>query len=523
MKPPPLYPFFAAAYPVLAAAAGNTHLGVTLSDLWLPLALALGVAGFVWLATGTFLQDPPRRALVATLVIGFLLWYGYLFAGLNGIGLPAAAIVHEWVFPAGAALTAAGGGLAARAKRLPDGLTRYLNLAFGILLFFPVLGFGRHLLDREVAHGPAHLAILEDAVALEEPADRPDIYFIVLDAYTGSRSLEDLYGFDNSDFKASLRERGFIVPRSQRSNYVVTFLTLASILNWDYVHRLLPLDPVSADQTLVYPLIEDNRTIRLLRDLGYRFVFFPTSLAMSSQNRFADLQLSYGHGCCKLLLQPWLRATALFPIHSLTHRWLGSLAGAGTPFTPESAEQILWKFDQLERLPGLHEPLFVFAHLILPHEPFHFHADCTVRQPAYWPLQVTPQEEERARGAYLEQLQCTNRLVRRLVDRLLERSDRPPVILLQSDHGYALGAPRSLDRSTADYVAERIDPFAAYHLPGVDPEVVSEEFTAVNLFRLVLGEYFGADLPLIEDAAYWSAFRRPYDLVRIWPPDGDAP
>lgn len=526
MKPPTFYPFFAAAYPVLAATAGNTHLGVTLSDLWFPLVFALGVAAIVWLGTGTFFQDPPRRALVATLVIGFLFWYGYLFAGLRGIGLPAAAILHEWVFPAGAALTAAGVALAARAKRLPDGLTRYLNLAFGILLLFPVLGFGRHLLDRDVAHEMAHPAILEDAIVVEKPAYRPDIYLIVLDAYTGSRSLEDLYGFDNSEFKTALRERGFIVPRSQRSNYVVTFLTLASILNWDYVHRLVPLDPESADQAPVYPFIENNRTVHVLKRVGYRFVFLPTSFPMSNRNRFADIEVGRGRGCCNLLVGAWLRTTAFFPMYLWAERWMTALGGANLPFHPESVEQILWKFDQLERLPDLEGPLFVFAHLILPHEPFHFHADCTVRQPIYWPLEITPREEERVRRAYVEQLECTNRLVLRLVDRLLDRSDTPPVILLQSDHGYArfdLGQPLSLARSRADQVAERTDVFAAYHLPGVDPDAVPEDLTAVNLFRLVLREYFEADLPLIEDVTYWSALRRPYDLVRVWPSDGAAP
>ena len=64
-------------------------------------------------------------------------------------------------------------------------------------------------------------------------------------------------------------------------------------------------------------------------------------------------------------------------------------------------------------------------------------------------------------------------------------------------------------------VKERMAPFAAYLLPGLDTERIQDSVTPVNVIRLVLAHYFGADLPTIEDASYWSSEDQPLDFVRI--------
>ncbi len=525
MRKIPLYPFFAAVYPVLAAAAENAHLGVAISDIWFPIAFASFLAAFIFLATGTLYNDTVKRGLTTTIIIGFIFWYGYLYEGFRALGLPSSAVLHEWVFPLGAVLGGLSIALVTRSNELPSRLNGFLNLAFGILLLFPLAGFVSRAAVASVERQETHLAILGDSLDLHPVADPPDIYFVVLDAYTGSESLENIYGFDNSAFVDQLRQRAFVVRGSQPSNYAVTFLSLASMLNWDYIHKLTRLDPSSREQLPVYEYIENNRTVRALKRMGYRFVFFPTSFRMSSNNRFADIQLGQTEGCCDIFITVWLSTTALFPIHIWVNRWSDSGAD-WLPFTPEAPDNILLKFDRLAELPDLEGPLFVFLHLIMPHEPYQFLADCTVRRPPYWPLEITPREEERVRSAYIDQLKCTNRLVVQTVDRLLSRSERPPIILLQSDHGYGrfdLGQPLGLGESTSDQVRERTDVFAAYHLPGVEPEAVPEGMTAVNLFRLVFNEYFKGELGFVENETYWSVLKVPYDFTRLTPDPHAAP
>jgi hypothetical protein len=62
---------------------------------------------------------------------------------------------------------------------------------------------------------------------------------------------------------------------------------------------------------------------------------------------------------------------------------------------------------------------------------------------------------------------------------------------------------------------ERMAAFSAYLLPGLDPNGIGDSITPVNTIRVILRHYFGADLPPIEDASYWSSEDRPLELVRI--------
>ena len=124
-----------------------------------------------------------------------------------------------------------------------------------------------------------------------------------------------------------------------------------------------------------------------------------------------------------------------------------------------------------------------------------------------------PGDEEATRG-YLDQISCTNRKVSALVDTILTRSRRPSVILLQSDHGHGrIGRIPALKYVKPDQVKERMASFAAYLLPGLEAERITDSITPVNVMRLVLAHYFGADLPLLEDASYWSTEARPLELV----------
>jgi hypothetical protein len=170
----------------------------------------------------------------------------------------------------------------------------------------------------------------------------------------------------------------------------------------------------------------------------------------------------------------------------------------------------------LKELSGGDTPVFVLAHLSLPHEPFLYHADCSHRD-LYWPVGAGVLGDQEADRGYLDQIQCANRKLATLVDSIVARSRRPPVILLQADHGHGrIGhLPPTPDKVSAYQLRERMSAFAAYLLPGIPDDVVGDSVTPVNVVRLVLREYLGADLPPLEDASYWGLEERPFDAVRI--------
>jgi hypothetical protein len=132
---------------------------------------------------------------------------------------------------------------------------------------------------------------------------------------------------------------------------------------------------------------------------------------------------------------------------------------------------------------------------------------------AFWPERDGGEMAAAVKKAYVEQVACVNRKLQDVVDSILAHAPRPPVILIQADHGHGrLGRKLpDLAVSPAPQVAERISVFAAYHLPGVAKEEIGDSITPVNALRLVLRHYFGAELPPLPDLTYWSSNDRPYD------------
>lgn len=344
----------------------------------------------------------------------------------------------------------------------------------------------------------------------------PDVIVVILDSYNSSRSLRDLYGFDNSAFESALTKRGFVVPSAARSNYAHTFLSLASMLNGRYLDaELSQIRPSSNDKSLLNHLLENHLLWRVLDARGYRFAFFPTFYALTADNRNADLKYPSPSETSSEFVLVWLRMTPIVPLARSTCRFLGCDVQL-FDLTPEPPSRIDWKLAQLGRVPDAHGPMFAFAHLLIPHEPFVYDAECAARE-VYWPRAFLARDEGRVKAAYLAQVICVNRKMLALVDTLMARTDSSAVIILQADHGYGrLGrGPHSYDRATMEQMTERTSVFGAYYLPGAPPGLIYDSITPINVVRGVLDHYFHAGMPPVEDRVYFSTFGAPYALKRL--------
>ena len=166
---------------------------------------------------------------------------------------------------------------------------------------------------------------------------------------------------------------------------------------------------------------------------------------------------------------------------------------------------------QVPKMPG---PVFTFAHVMSPHDPYVFDRDCG---PAH-------RKRRLAAGcsatqlAYVEQIQCVNRMVLDLVTTLLRTSELPPIILLQGDHGSKTLLPykdRGPENITLAAGKERLGAFGAYYLPDHGSEVFGDSVTIVNVMGNVLRFYLGAALPREPDDMYLSVHRAPFAFKRV--------
>ncbi|HET9473929.1 MAG TPA: hypothetical protein VFO82_08550, partial [Steroidobacteraceae bacterium] len=488
---------------VSAAAATAVVLVVTAALLWVAIRLT---------------RSRHVGALVLTVLI--LAFYSYGAARDLAVRLTNDPPVSPWLsalfdpFTSHSVLTLVMLGLCALlifqiVRRLAAGSERLtgacnfaaVTLATFLLVRLGVVGWQQHNLSVNPA-----LAGITAGKQVSVLGYNPDIYYVIVDGYARADVLREYYDFDNSEFVAGLEKRGFAVNDSSRANYYWTFLSLASSLNYDYLQDIAaPLFADPETTTLrngyehVARLAQDNRAAQFLRARGYRYVHIQSSTPPTVRNPYADEQVA-----CKgsLFDDEYFRTLA-----EIT--WLrvgGSLASADLA---ECHKLRLRSLGDQARQPG---PKFVFAHFLPPHHPYLFDRHGNVLKHVTVSNQFDFQAQlwEDKHG-YLEQVLYTNRTVLEVVDRILAESERPPIIIVQSDHGPNLlgGVPR--DKA----IALRFANFAAYFLPGAPPGTLPRDCAPVNQFRYLFNQYFDARLPILPDRNFFSTYGTPLRMQEV--------
>jgi len=336
-------------------------------------------------------------------------------------------------------------------------------------------------------------------------ANRPDIYYIVLDGYARPDVLKEMYDFDDSEFISYLQGKGFVVPASNHSNYPATPLSIASTLNMDYIQSLAPTLDGNPFRWLMEPFIDQSRVRTFLESQGYQTVSLSTNWTIT-ENETTD---HYLHAYPVMLSDFEGYVLGVTPL-----KVFASLLGnVVSPPTAEGHRHVIrYDFETLASLPKMPGPKFVFAHVISPHPPFVFDQN---GNPADTGSTFTFQDanefsgtHEEYRQKYVEQVRFVNEQLEKTITAILAESSTPPIILLQADHGP--GMLTDLGSAVNTCIHERFSPFAAYYLPGMDPLSVPDDISNVNVFRMVLNDYFDASQPLLESRQYFNKDMQSY-------------
>jgi hypothetical protein len=508
-----LAPLLVAAYFVLTLALANSGEAHLTADLAGPLLIGAGVAFVAWSLASRLTRNRSKATVLATLTVFVFGVFGYFVKIVAEYAKVDQWVVAPWILLALVSALLLATIAVRRSRRGFDIGAQFVLTLFALLTAYTGIRFAI-----EQFNGPREMLSVTTRESPPEPAHTrfPDVYLIVLDKYTGTPALASEYGFDNTPFEDSLRHLGFYIPRTPRANYVHTFLALAAMLNFQYLDELP--QQVSRDEWSrrpLDPMIESNRLMADLSAHGYRTVFFPSSYPSTRRNRRADMQVPSPQSVRSEFLAGWLWTTPI----PVIEEYICRLVGCGMSrvrYVPESADFIDWKLAQIERLAGDERPTFAFMHLMVPHEPFIYDAHCRHRVP-YYPLAQEEAGGTEAKRAYIDQIRCLNRKLLHVVSVLRERSVKPPVILLQADHGNgAIGRDiPAYEATDPARRAERASVFAAYALPGAPIDQLPDGVTPINVIRFVLREYLGEDLPPLEDVTYWSSNQRPYQFVRM--------
>jgi hypothetical protein len=506
LKRAPFYILFLGVYPVLflwLANYGKIHSYVVPRSL----LISLGFSLLVFLLGSLFFRPLPRAGLVAGLWLLLFFSYGHLFSLIDNASLFGLIVGrHRFLIPLWGVLGITGTFLILRTRSDLLVVTRIINLVSVILTGFVLLQIGLLSLsyDRPLKTLPAVPS--PSAASSTENGQVRDVYYILLDGYGRQDLLKNDLELDISPFIAQLEQLGFVIPPCGQSNYIDTALSMAATLNMDYVDNLGFTYQMLATQDrekLLSPIIKNSVVRKKFQQQGYTFITYKSPylfIDMPDSDIYLDAEtaISPGEKLETLNFQQlfinttfartgaeWLienpRDSKNVPAFLV---WLispGSLNPEGSTFVGRNYQQYrqnLFQLENLETIPDIPGKKFIYTHLLVTHQPFTFTRSGEFRT-----------EEKDSYESYKDQIVYVNTRLIGIIEKILEKSAVPPVIILQSDHSYSDGGKRARN-------------FQAYFLPEVNGLNIPDSFTNVNTFRLIFSTYFEKDYPLLKDESF---------------------
>ena len=422
-----------AAYPALYLYAINTS-DVSAIAALRPMLVCACASAIAAAILGKITRKPDATGLAVALLLAafYVLWGPMLGPVVFALG-EALGVGVRYVFAAYclivftlAVLVVWRGLTSGRTTRVMNALAVLLcGMATGQLVFsFATTARG------EPAGG---IVPVPESLADAEATHRPDLYFLVLDAYGREDTLREVFGFDNSDFLNAMRERGFQIASKAHSPYERTNHSLPACVNMTYLETMAEMIP-GYHELNPRTLYRDAVLHRVLRKQGYHLAACETRDPLSEPDDSFDTILRYAPGMTELsrfelkLLDftPLPRVLRLFGINPGYDLWRG---------------RILHMLENLDEPADQQDaPVYQQAHLICPHRPFVFDADGSASNPdTAFSLVARPGMDppfEQLAQQYIRNLQGLNVHVLDTVDRILANArEEPPVIVVTSDHG----------------------------------------------------------------------------------------
>ena len=483
-----LYPFIFCAYPGLTLWNQNIRF-VDLSSVFRALILSVIAAGLVWVLFRFLLKDWQKAGLITTLSVLLFFSYGhvYLFVGDHWVGLAH----HRYILGSYLGMFLIGGWLIVRKLNRAEGIEQFLTITGAVMLGAVILqlGYQEYSVYRASNESKSGDEIGIDKNGLEDGGVLPDVYWIILDAYGRSDILMEYYEYDNSEFIQALTDMGFYVASCSQTNYPDTVLSLTSTMNMDYLQNVI-------SESGLLPQLSRSVVRKNFDSLGYQTITFENFFG-DHYDMFEDIRLTRQRSVPTLNFfkrpnefETMLMNTTMLKLFiDMPQIVPDFLSGDGEgSWYYEIYYQTLYSLDTLENMPELDRPIFVFAHLVVPHTPYIFNPDGS--------FHLTDNEDESAEKiGYRNNVTFIDNRLPIILGSIIENSEVPPIIIIQGDHG-----PTSRDVRPE----KRMPILNAYFLSDEAKAGLYSYITPVNTFRVVFNEYFGAEYELLDDLSYYA-------------------
>ena len=501
-----LHPFLFAIAPTLSLYEHNKDM-VDFYYLLKPLTVSLLGGIIIFLISRKLIKNKNKAHLIASLFILLFFIFDYLFEIFLFWGYLITLLSWLVIFIAVTSLIIS-------SQKKFDNLNNYFDLLALILVLWPIVSVAYYEYESRTFYQTLPEVNYDQNLDLswQEPTVNPDIYYIIFDGYARQDILQSRYGYDNSDFINFLEDKGFYVADQSRSNYVQTYFSLASSLNFEYVNQATEQFQNSNNRGPIRRMLRDNKVYDFLKNNNYTFVALPATWTGTYRNTKADIFMRLDGSANNNSINANEFNTFLIDMTPLKF-----ILTRNNRFELLK-ETTLFLFDHMKDIAEIKEPTFIYAHFITQHPPFIFDEtgfvapdnDCGGDGSHYY--KDCPGVEE-YREKYIKQLKFTNEKIKVMIEEILAKSETAPIIILQADHGSGSGLDWSSLENT-DFV-ERRSIFNAYYVPTTTREQLYPTITPVNSFRVIFNSVFKTNLKILEDRTYFAIWPQPYNYIDI--------
>ena len=519
------HPFLIAFFPIIAVYSVNIGL-IQLEQFIFPTLIIVGGAFLFFLCLKYVLKNAKKAALIVTLAFIIFFSFGHVYNMLNQVSIGDIDLgSNRILLPIFVISFGIGSFLIIRTKRTLDNATSIVNTISVVFITVIVamvgieaFGCDECLIQQTYSLGIFSNQIMDSTLYFEEHSfsvsesdSLPNVYYIILDGYPRNDVLKKHLDFDNSEFIDFLKQREFYVAENSYSNYSLSSTSIPATMNMNYINFLA--DELGEDSRSYDPLLgkdfglyADNQVIKNFKSMGYKVAKIGSVPMYLHEMPLADLSLCYKsiHLMDNRLFDTVARTSM---IGYFIERWSEDM----------QRQIILCAFEELPKISSYYEePVFAWSHIMIPHFPLIFGADGEPVTPGESLLVMNnphlfegTDSSWNIKQQFLQQLQFANKKSIKLIDKILE-NEKQSIIIIQSDHGSAFDV--DLDDPTDDDVHQRLSNINAIYFPDEKPrEILMNDQTNVNTFRIVFNSYFGSDYDILEDKIYWNlSFKKPF-------------
>lgn len=323
-------------------------------------------------------------------------------------------------------------------------------------------------------------------ISSQKQKKSPNIYHIILDAYTNNEVLSNTFKYDNTPFISELKKYGFKIKENSFSHYPITQPSLYSTFYCNYV-------PIKQNNCLLENLEKDfgkNIVFENFSRNNYKIVSYLCGVDYSSRSPFISVKIGTSNHY-------------LFWIALFEKSFLSNIVKKVFVKRINSSHysQILESLDNLKGAQsqfGQNNNLF-FSHILCPHEPFVIRKDggvnltSTIRgfflmeQTNKFSQKTHSKLQEEFKNKYVAQVNGLNNKLLPILKSIITQypSDNQPIIILHGDHGYS---PFLYDHNQPESIKTILGNLLAvyWNYELFDINAVS----LVNLYRIIFNIIF---------------------------------